>query len=144
MSPRWVFLCGVTLSGLGVALGAFGAHGLKDVLPKWYADPEIASARLENWETGVRYQLFHGIALILVGLALLKSNQFFLRGSSVCLTLGSVVFSGSLYLLVLSGQTYWGAITPLGGLLLLLAWILAGVGYWRLASSNSADAPPCP
>ena len=137
MSPKWVFLCGVTLSGLGVALGAFGAHGLKQALPGWYADPAIVDARLENWETAVRYQLFHGIALILVGLALLKSNLFSLRSSSVCLTLGSLVFSGSLYLLVLSGQTYWGAVTPLGGLLLLSAWILAGFGFWRLASSDS-------
>ena len=66
-------MSGVMISATGVALGAFGAHGLKQVIGDWYTDASVASTRLENWETGVRYQMFHGLALLLIGLALLLS-----------------------------------------------------------------------
>lgn len=137
MKPRWALLSGVMISATGVALGAFGAHGLKQVIGDWYTDASVASTRLENWETGVRYQMFHGLALLLIGLALLKANLFTLRCSANCFLLGSVVFSGSLYCLVLTGQTYWGAVTPIGGLLQLAGWLLAGLGFWHLAAPKS-------
>ena len=98
------------LGFLGVALGAFGAHGLKDVL--------IANARIEDWRTAVLYHLVHAAVLVAIS-----------RGESVpraawCLfASGIVVFSGTLYALAITNVRWLGAITPLGGLALLGGWL---------------------
>lgn len=99
---------GAGLALLGVALGAFGAHALGDILT-----PE----RLETFETAVRYQMYHALALVALG-ALPKTAwraaPFFLWGS--------VVFSGSLYLLIATGIGFLGAVTPIGGVLQIIGW----------------------
>jgi len=95
---------------LAIALGAFGAHGLSDRLE--------ATGRAHNWETAVLYHLAHGVALLALALAAggrpLPAFAFLLAGV--------IVFSGSLYLLALTGKTWLGAITPLGGLSFLAGW----------------------
>lgn len=91
-----------------VAAGAFGAHALKSRLT-----PEM----LAVWETAVRYMAYHGLALLLVG----RMPQS--RVAGWCFTLGIVVFSGSLFLLALTGKKWLGAITPLGGLAFLAGWL---------------------
>ena len=68
MSPRVCIALGALLAALAVALGAFGAHGLKDQLPRWYTEPGRAEEMLANWETAVRYQLYSAIGIVLVGL----------------------------------------------------------------------------
>ena len=98
----------------GVGLGAFGAHALEGLLE--------ASGRVETWETAVLYQLVHAVALLaLAGLRPLR-HAAGARWVARLWAGGSLVFSGSLYLLCLSGQTWLGAVTPLGGLALLLGW----------------------
>jgi uncharacterized membrane protein YgdD (TMEM256/DUF423 family) len=101
---------GFMLAALSVALGAFGAHALKSSL-----SPE----RLVVWETAVRYQMYAGLGLQLG--ALHRPGSVLPLG---LLGLGSVIFSGSLYLLCLTGQGWLGAITPLGGLALIAGWLL--------------------
>ncbi|MBI3289623.1 MAG: DUF423 domain-containing protein [Elusimicrobia bacterium] len=93
---------------LAVALGAFGAHALKG---------RLAPEMLAVFETGVRYQAYHALALLLLAA---------LRGPSKagwCFTAGIIVFSGSLYVLALTGVRQWGAATPIGGLLFLAGWL---------------------
>lgn len=112
-----VFLALAGLSGfLGVGIGAFGAHALKDKLT-----PELAAV----FQTGVQYHLVHTLALFGVGLLLLIAPQAALpRISGTLFFAGIVLFSGSLYLLAISGVRWLGAITPLGGLCFLAAWAL--------------------
>lgn len=98
------------VGALGVALGAFGAHGLKNVV----TDAHL----LEVWETGARYHLLHAIALCAVA-----AHPKAPVGSGVAFLLGIVLFSGSLYLMTLTGQRWLGAVTPLGGLAFIAGWI---------------------
>lgn len=95
---------------LGVALGAFGAHGLEDLLQE--------NKRVETWDTAVLYHLIHGVGLLFVGLF-----RFPPRGAWICFTLGILIFSGSLYALSLTNITKLGMITPVGGLALLGGWL---------------------
>ncbi|WP_425148061.1 DUF423 domain-containing protein [Deinococcus sp.] len=105
-------LYGTLLAGSGVALGAFAAHALKG---------SLSAAMLEVFETGVRYQMYHGLGLL--ALAALPGQ----RRAPLWLLLGTLIFSGSLYLLSLSGLKVLGAITPIGGVLLLIGWGLAAL-----------------
>lgn len=106
---------GAILGGLGVAIGAFGAHALKPVL--------LANDRVETFELAVRYQFYHALALLLIGLAFEKFQSGRLAWSALLTTMGVLVFSGSLFILSLTGVTKWGAVTPFGGVLLIAGWI---------------------
>jgi uncharacterized membrane protein YgdD (TMEM256/DUF423 family) len=101
------------LLALGSVLcGAFGAHALKDVLSE--------RGTSATWETAVRYQMWHALALILV--ALLKERQSVCDSTGACFAVGTLLFSGSLYGLALGGPKWLGPITPLGGLCLMAGW----------------------
>lgn len=118
-----VFFILASLSGfLGVALGAFGSHGLRARLT-----PDL----LRIWETGVHYQMLHAFALITVTFAAQRFPQGPWAAAGWCFILGTIVFSGSLYALSLSGIRWLGAITPIGGLLFLAGWILLLVSAAR-------------
>ncbi|MFI5361686.1 MAG: DUF423 domain-containing protein [Elusimicrobiota bacterium] len=109
MTPEFWISSGAALMFLAVALGAFAAHGLKARL-----SPEM----LTVWETGVRYHVYHALALLALGAA---------RGpdkAGWCFLAGIAVFSGSLYVLALTGERRLGMITPIGGLLFLAGWLL--------------------
>ncbi|MCP5153095.1 MAG: DUF423 domain-containing protein [Ectothiorhodospiraceae bacterium] len=119
----WIRVAAV-LGALAVGLGAFGAHGLRAVL-----DP----AALEVWRTAVLYHALHTLALLALALA---GDQWWqgawARRAAVCFTAGVLVFSGSLYLLTLSGARWLGAVTPLGGLAFIAGWLcLVGVAGRR-------------
>jgi uncharacterized membrane protein YgdD (TMEM256/DUF423 family) len=101
---------------LAVALGAFGAHALKSRLA-----PEMLSV----WHTGIEYHVFHALGLLAVGIvAIHLPDSVLLRWSGWTMLAGIVLFSGSLYALALSGERWLGAVTPLGGLAFIAAWIL--------------------
>ncbi|CEG29245.1 DUF423 domain-containing protein [Bacillus sp. B-jedd] len=105
---------------LAVALGAFGAHGLEGKLPAKY---------LETWKTGVTYQMFHATGLLVIGLLLGKVPASSLFSTAGWLMLvGIILFSGSLYVLSLTKISVLGAITPLGGVAFLAAWVLIIIG----------------
>jgi uncharacterized membrane protein YgdD (TMEM256/DUF423 family) len=114
MHPRiWIFL-GCVWAALGVGLGAFGAHALKETL--------TASGKLESWETGVRYQILHALALIAFGL--FRERNPGKDFPAPLLLLGSVFFSSSIYALSFGFmKALMGPITPLGGLLMILGWL---------------------
>jgi uncharacterized membrane protein YgdD (TMEM256/DUF423 family) len=108
---------------LAVALGAFGAHGLKS---------RVTTEMLAVWQTGVQYHLYHALGLILVGVLLhLFPQASQLKLAGWLLVAGIVLFSGSLYLLTLSGVRVLGAITPLGGVAFLLGWLLVALFAWK-------------
>ena len=103
---------------LGVALGAFGAHGLKARL----ADVADAALRLGWWQTASHYHLFHALAFGILASWAGRANDRALRLAGGAMLTGIVLFSGSLYAMTLTGQTRLGIITPLGGLALLVGW----------------------
>jgi uncharacterized membrane protein YgdD (TMEM256/DUF423 family) len=121
-----VFITIGALSGfLAVALGAFGAHSLRD---------RLSSDMLQVFQTGVTYQMYHALALIGVGILLGRfsvEGSTWLTASGWLFLAGSILFSGSLYLLSLTNTTWLGAITPLGGVAFLLGWLAVAIGIWR-------------
>jgi uncharacterized membrane protein YgdD (TMEM256/DUF423 family) len=124
-----IMLSGITFAALAVMLGAFGAHALKE---------KISPENLQVFETGVRYQFYHALALILLALAAEKYSNGPVQLSAILFITGIVFFSGSIYLLStreLLGIESWkkilGPITPLGGLSLILAWISFFISVWK-------------
>ena len=111
---RRVCAVGALLAGLGVALGAFGAHALRASL-----SPQL----LATFETGVRYQMYHGLGLLAVAWAVGRWPAARLAPAAWLLVGGTAIFSGSLYLLVLTGQRWFGAVTPIGGVALIAGWL---------------------
>ena len=117
-SLRWVRL-GAVLAALAVAAGAFGAHGLK---------ARVSPADLVIWETAARYHLVHALALVALGVLGAAAPRTRLTWAGRLLTAGTLVFSGSLYLLVATGTRWLGAITPIGGTALIAGWLALAVG----------------
>lgn len=122
------YLMAAALSGfIAVALGAFGAHGLKQ---------RLSADLLAVYQTGVQYHFYHTFALLAVGLLMLHMPaNASLRWSGILFVAGIVIFSGSLYVLSLTGVKWLGAITPLGGVAFLVAWLLLARAAWTGAGS---------
>ncbi len=114
LNERFFLQC-AALSGMAaVILGAFGAHALKE---------QLSPALMQAYQTGVYYQFFHTFALVAVGLLMERRGLVrLLKWSGACFALGILLFSGSLYLLALSGIRVFGMVTPFGGLLFIMAW----------------------
>ncbi len=124
---------GAILGAIGVGLGAYGAHGLEKQLAAWgYAGDDLAK-RLANHETAVRYQMWHALAIVLVGLALANRPTAWWQASAWALLCGVLIFSGLLYALVVAGPDWrWlGAVVPIGGLWLIVGWVLLAIGALR-------------
>lgn len=119
---RCFFILGALSAGSAVAAGAFGAHALKR---------RLAADLLAIFEVGVRYHLVHALALLAVAWACGRWPGTWATASGWCFVGGTLVFSGSLYALALSGQRWLGALTPLGGLALLAGWLLLATAAWR-------------
>jgi uncharacterized membrane protein YgdD (TMEM256/DUF423 family) len=106
-------LAGALAAFLAVALGAFGAHGLRG---------RLAPDMLAVFETGVRYHMYHALAILITGLIAARLDGWLIQTAGWAFVLGIVIFSGSLYLLAITGVTMWGAVTPIGGLAFLVGW----------------------
>lgn len=126
---RWI-IAGALCGAAGVALGAFGAHGLPDALTNLgYADADLAR-RLDIFETAARYQMYHALAMVLTGMLLGQLPLRAWRKAAWAFFIGVLIFSGLLYVLAVAGPNWnWlGAIVPLGGLALIVGWLLLAVG----------------
>jgi uncharacterized membrane protein YgdD (TMEM256/DUF423 family) len=114
------FSAAALLAALAVALGAFGAHGLKKIVP-----PETVA----TFQTGVQYQMYHALALLMVALIFDKLSPKLMNRAAVCFITGIILFSGSLYLLTILKATDTvglqgiGAVTPIGGLFFIAGWL---------------------
>ena len=106
---------GALLALMSVAAGAFGTHALR---------PRLASDLLQVFETAAKYQMYHALGLLLVAVALGKWGGASLVWAGWLFVAGTAVFSGSLYILALTGVRWWGAVTPIGGACFLVGWIL--------------------
>ena len=120
MNQKNTLLAGTFLGGLGVVIGAFGAHALNPVL--------AANNRLETYEVAVRYQFYHALALLAIGILMEKFTSKRFVYAALFIFLGVIIFSGSLYVLSLTGMTILGAVTPFGGALMIIGWVLMFVG----------------
>ena len=118
---RWFGVLGAIFGALGVGLGAFGAHGLKG---------RVEESSIAIWQTAASYQMWHALALIAVAWVISEGTSTAARVSGIAFTLGVLLFSGSLYVLVLSGQKWLGAVTPLGGLAFIVGWVSLAVALW--------------
>jgi uncharacterized membrane protein YgdD (TMEM256/DUF423 family) len=116
-------LAGSIAMALAVALGAFGAHGLKS---------KLSQEMLDIFETGVQYHFYHAIGLLIVGLlAQYLPNSSLLKWGGWLMISGIIIFSGSLYTLSTTGIRWLGAITPIGGLCFIASWIIIGLAAWK-------------
>lgn len=124
LSQRSTLLAGAFLGGLGVALGAFGAHALKPIL--------LATNHLDTYELAVRYQFYHAFALLFIGM-LMGDNRPNpkLISAALFMILGTAFFCGSLYALAFDSVKSVAFLTPIGGVFFILGWIWLGLGVWR-------------
>ena len=120
---RRVVILGAIFGMLGVGMGAFGAHALKEKL-----SPES----LQIFETGVRYQFYHAFALLAVGILYKDFSGKLLQWAGVLFICGTILFSGSLYVLTGGQSIKWiGAVTPFGGLCFIIGWLLLAAGVYK-------------
>jgi uncharacterized membrane protein YgdD (TMEM256/DUF423 family) len=127
---RWVLAIGAGLALLAVVSGAFAAHGLRSI---------IDARQLITFETAVRYQMYHALALMIVGLLSLvpQFSRPLLKFAGGAFTVGVLLFCGSLYLLALSGIGWLGAVTPIGGIALLLGWLATMIAVLKQPPHSS-------
>jgi len=114
MDNRMILLSGAIFMALAVLLGAFGAHALKTNL-----SPEM----MQVYKTGIEYQFYHALGLLLIGLIGFQIQSKYIKWSGTLISIGIIIFCGSLYILALSGFEWIGAITPIGGLSFVAGWV---------------------
>lgn len=117
-----ILMTASVLLALAVALGAFGAHGLKS---------QLSTEMLQTWKTGVDYHFYHALGLLLIGILAVSFPSELVKWSAILLTAGIVLFSGSLYALAISGIKWLGAITPVGGMSFITGWVLLFLAVWK-------------
>jgi uncharacterized membrane protein YgdD (TMEM256/DUF423 family) len=122
MKNQTILISGAVFMALGVLLGAFGAHALKSIL-----SPEM----LAVYKTGIEYQFYHALGLLLIGLIGFQVKSKYLQWSGLLITIGIILFSGSLYALSVSGIKAIGAITPIGGISFVAGWIFLALAIWK-------------
>ena len=127
LSQRSTLLTGAVFGGLGVALGAFGAHALKPIL--------IATNHLDTYELAVRYQFYHAFALLFIGLLMGGTPNSKIKSAALFMTLGTILFCGSLYALAFDSAKSIAVITPIGGVFFILGWTWLGIGVWKRTGS---------
>lgn len=131
-NPRALFTLGAFSAGTAVMTGAFGAHALRSAL---------APDMLAVFETGVRYQMYHALALLATSWSATQWGSHRPRSvaaSAWCFGLGTVFFSGSLYILSITGAGWIGAVTPIGGVLFIAGWIALGYSAFKGASQDNS------
>lgn len=119
---KTILMTASILLALAVVIGAFGAHGLKS---------HLSEAMLQTWKTGVEYHFYHALGLLLIGVLSVSMPNNFLNWSALFLFAGIALFSGSLYILAITGIKWLGAITPLGGLCFIAGWVLLFVAVFK-------------
>jgi uncharacterized membrane protein YgdD (TMEM256/DUF423 family) len=133
MSPqRWIAV-GALLGATAVALGAYGAHGLEKQLAAMGYTGDDLTHRLANHETAVRYQMWHALAIVVIGAALASWPSPWFQAAAAALLVGVLIFSGLLYVLVFTGPDWrWlGRVVPIGGVSLIVGWLLLAIGALR-------------
>jgi uncharacterized membrane protein YgdD (TMEM256/DUF423 family) len=139
---------GALFGAFAVVCGAFGAHGLRSALERGQVSAtsqvanqeQIIERRLENWETAARYQMYHALALLAVGWLASHRCTLAIHLAGTAMTFGTLIFSGCLYVVVLTGETWLGRIVPIGGGLMIVGWIC--LAYAALTYDKVGPAGP--
>lgn len=121
---NWISIAAINMA-IAVALGAFGAHGLKN---------SVSIQQLEWWQTATLYWFVHGLGLLLVGI-LIRLN-YTTQTTAWLLQIGALIFAGSLYAMTLGAPRWLGAITPIGGMLMIAGWLWLAVSTFRLGHTT--------
>lgn len=132
MSSKKMLLIGAVLGALSVTLGAFGAHGMPKFLEQQGRSASLVEKRLGDWEVASRYLMYHALAVVACGVIAHSRPSLSLSIAAWFFILGTLIFSGMLYVLVLTETPWLGRIVPIGGLLMIFGWIAlayAGGGY---------------
>ncbi|HUG59214.1 MAG TPA: DUF423 domain-containing protein [Candidimonas sp.] len=124
MTDRQLVITASLVLLVGVGAGAFGAHGLRRII-----SPDLLSV----WQTAVLYQLIHGLGMLAIAALGAKFGSSLLSNAGLMMFAGIVIFSGSLYVLALTGTKWLGAITPIGGLAFIVAWAMVALAAYRTA-----------
>lgn len=120
---NWISIAAINMA-IAVALGAFGAHGLKN---------SVSIQQLEWWQTATLYWFIHGLGLLLVGI-LIRLN-YTTQTTAWLLQIGALIFAGSLYAMTLGAPRWFGAITPIGGVLMIVGWLWLAASTFRLGQA---------
>jgi len=155
MTARFWICSGAVTCGLSVACGAFAAHGLEHAFVAMYRNAEprmvagvetpLAAKYLADFKTGARYQMYHGLALIACGLLMIGGNRRGLNWAGACFLLGTLLFSGGLYLYTITGDMFWGVgPPPVGGTLFIIGWIVLACSVSPAASAIDKPATAAP
>ncbi len=120
---KYILIIGALAAALAVGLGAFGAHALSGFLEN--------SGRQDTYETAVKYQFYHSLALLLIGAVMFRIEDALLPYAGMAMILGIIFFSGSLYLICFTGAAKLGMVAPVGGLLFIIGWLLLAGGIYR-------------
>jgi uncharacterized membrane protein YgdD (TMEM256/DUF423 family) len=132
VKPNQWILCGSLLAALSVAAGAFGAHGLEGRLKAdSQLDEKEVNHRLDIHDQAARYQMYHGLALIFVGLCAWRERRPALTLAGWSFLAGTMIFSGCLYAIVLGGPPWLGAIVPIGGVGFIVGWLALAAAAWQ-------------
>ena len=126
---NWI-VTGAVSAAAAVALGAIGAHALEGWLESTF-EPAVATARLEHWQTAAQYHRFHALGMIVAGLLLQRSASKSIHAAGWLMLLGTVLFSGLLYVYTISPSKWMGPIFPIGGFSFIGAWILLAIGAFK-------------
>lgn len=124
---KTILMTASILLALAVAIGAFGAHGLKS---------HLSGEMIQIYKTGVEYHFYHALGLLLIGVLAFSFPSELLKWSAIFLAAGILLFSGSLYVLAITGIKWLGAITPFGGLSFIAGWVLLFVAVLKNISLN--------
>ena len=171
MNPsRWLILGGVT-GLLAVLFGAFGAHGIEEVIPSWYTQKDLSpisdgtgenpphsslpiwyqldqlhQKKLQTWMTGVRYHFYHTLAILAVGLLVerYRRKRRLLDFAGACFLVGMIGFSGSIYIYVISKVKLFGMTAALGGVFLMAGWLFFSLGLIQLLRPIAHDDSQTP
>lgn len=135
MSARVCIVGGALLAGLGVVMGSYHAHGLDTFLKARITDAETVSRQMDNFGSAVRYQMYHAIGLVLVGLVAARRQSVCTSVAAWAFAIGIALFSGLLYAIVFGGPKYLGAIVPFGGGAMIAGWVALAVAGWRIDRS---------
>lgn len=119
---KTILMTGAAFMVLAVIVGAFGAHALKS---------RLSVELLQVYKTGVEYHFYHALGLLIIGVVSFYVSSGLINWAALFMTLGIVLFSGSLYVMALSGIRWLGAITPLGGTSFIIAWVLLFIAVWK-------------
>jgi uncharacterized membrane protein YgdD (TMEM256/DUF423 family) len=135
----WIVL-GALTAALAVALGAFGAHGLRERLEPRSRDSQDLEQRLANYDTAVRYQMFQSVGIVLTALIAGRARSSFAQAALVLHLAGTVLFSVMLYAYVFDGPRFVVALVPVGGLLMILGWLATAAAGWKLRDAELSQS----